>query len=76
MVYEFGVYRRAPDSLFSRTKDGYHFVGWNTKPDGTGTSFMNQQKVLNLTSTKNETITLPRRIIDTTDIIESSIDNE
>lgn len=39
-------------------KDGYHFVGWNTKPDGTGTSFMNQQKVLNLTSTKNETITL------------------
>ncbi len=39
-------------------KDGYHFVGWNTKPDGTGTAYMNKQSVLNLTSTKNDTITL------------------
>lgn len=37
---------------------GYSFVGWNTKPDGKGESFTDEQYIDNLTTTKNETITL------------------
>ncbi|MEE1066246.1 MAG: InlB B-repeat-containing protein [Acutalibacteraceae bacterium] len=40
------------------TKSGYHFSGWNTKADGTGTSYYNKQSVRNLTSTHGATITL------------------
>lgn len=40
------------------TKSGYHFSGWNTKADGSGTSYYNQQSVKNLTSTHGATITL------------------
>lgn len=41
---------------FKRTD--YVFVGWNTKADGTGKSYANKEKVKNLTSKKNKTITL------------------
>lgn len=37
--------------------DGHMFDQWNTKPDGSGTSYNNQQSVLNLAN-PNETITL------------------
>lgn len=40
------------------TKTGYHFVGWNTKADGSGTTYTNRQSVLNLSSTNGATITL------------------
>ncbi len=40
---------------FSRT--GYTFTGWNTKDDGSGDSYTNQQSV-NLSSTNNDNITL------------------
>ena len=40
------------------TKTGYHFVGWNTKSDGSGTTYTNRQSVLNLSSTHGATITL------------------
>ena len=30
------------------TKDGYKFIGWNTKNDGTGTSYTDEEEVLNL----------------------------
>ena len=39
-------------------KTGYHFAGWNTKSDGSGTTYTNQQSVLNLSSTNGATITL------------------
>lgn len=39
-------------------KDNADFIEWNTKPDGTGTKFKDQQKVKNLTTKKGETITL------------------
>ena len=39
-------------------KDGYNFIGWNTKADGSGVSYSNGASVSNLTSTNNETITL------------------
>ena len=39
-------------------KTGYTFTGWNTKPDGKGTAYANQQSVKNLTTTDGATITL------------------
>ena len=41
---------------YSRT--GYQFTGWNTKPDGTGKNYKDQDSVKNLTSVNNGTVTL------------------
>ena len=40
------------------TKTGYRFSHWNTKADGTGTSYTNQKSVKNLTSTHGATVNL------------------
>ena len=45
------------------TKSGFtsvsaKFTGWNTKPDGTGTVYSNQQEVKNLTAAPNDIVTL------------------
>ncbi len=40
------------------TKVGYTFAGWNTKSDGSGTSYTNQSSVKNLTTTNNGTVNL------------------
>ncbi len=40
------------------TKTGYTFNGWNTKADGSGTSYANKASVKNLTSTNGGTVTL------------------
>ena len=40
------------------TRDGYTFAGWNTKADGTGTNYTDEQSVSNLTTTNNGTVTL------------------
>ena len=42
----------------SFTKTGYKFVNWNTKADGSGTTYTNQQSVKNLTTTNGATINL------------------
>lgn len=39
-------------------KDGYYFDSWNTKPDGTGTSYKDKEEVKNLTSKDGDTVTL------------------
>lgn len=39
-------------------RTGHTFIGWNTKSDGTGTAYTNQQSVKNLTATNNATINL------------------
>ena len=39
-------------------KDGYKFTGWNTKADGSGTSYANGAYVSNLVAKNNGTITL------------------
>lgn len=39
-------------------KDGYYFDSWNTKPDGTGTSYKDKEEVKNLTSKDEDTVTL------------------
>ena len=40
------------------TKTGYTFKNWNTKSDGTGTSYADQASVKNLTSANGGTVTL------------------
>ena len=40
------------------TKTGYTFAGWNTKADGTGTSYADKTSIKNLTATNGATVTL------------------
>lgn len=40
------------------TKTGYTFIGWNTKADGTGTPYKDQQSVKNLSYENGATVTL------------------
>ncbi|MGX7303041.1 InlB B-repeat-containing protein, partial [Enterococcus gilvus] len=40
------------------TRPGYTFSGWNTKADGTGTTYNNKQSVKNLTTKSGDTVTL------------------
>lgn len=40
------------------TRIGYYFAGWNTKSDGSGTSYSDGQSVKNLTSTNGATVNL------------------
>ncbi len=35
------------------TRDGYHFVGWNRQPDGQGTSYEDEEGVLDLSPTQD-----------------------
>ena len=42
----------------SFSKSGSHFKGWNTKADGTGTTYSNGASVSNLTTTNGATVTL------------------
>ena len=39
-------------------KNGYYFAGWNTKRDGTGVGYSDEQEVQNLTDVNNGTVTL------------------
>ena len=56
MSMTYDVTKNLTNNGFS--KSGYHFSGWNTKADGSGTSYYNQQSVKNLTTTHGATITL------------------
>ncbi len=40
------------------TKEGYHFVEWNTSADGNGTAYGDMAEVLNLTAENNGNVTL------------------
>ncbi len=40
------------------TKPGYQFVGWNTKPDGSGNGYSDKANVVNLVQKGTESITL------------------
>ena len=52
----YGTAANLSTNLFSRS--GYSFNGWNTKADGTGTSYTDGQSVNNLTTTANGTVNL------------------
>ena len=51
-----GTAQKLSGNAFTRT--GYIFAGWNTKADGTGTSYTNQQQVINLAITPDAVVTL------------------
>ncbi len=48
------------DNLYSNSflRSGYTFTGWNTRKDGFGTSYEDQESVTNLTAVDGKTITL------------------
>ncbi len=54
--HTYNVAKALTTNGFART--GYTFNGWNTKADGTGTSYANSASVTNLTSTNGATVTL------------------
>ena len=54
--FTYATAQNLTDNAFTRT--GYTFAGWNTKADGSGTSYINQQSVNNLTTTNGGTVTL------------------
>ncbi len=54
--FTYGTAKNLTANTFTRT--GYTFAGWNTKADGTGTSYTDKQSVSNLTSTNGATVTL------------------
>lgn len=55
-THEFGVAKRLTANGFKR--DLYVFKGWNTKRNGSGTSYTNKQKVKDLASEPGQTVTL------------------
>ena len=59
MVDETFAYDR-PQALAANgfKRDGYTFIGWNTKPDGSGDGYADGQEVLNLTAKDGGTVTL------------------
>lgn len=56
MQMEYGTAKRLNANGFSR--NGYTFVCWNTKADGTGTEYFDRQQVINLTDKDAATVTL------------------
>lgn len=55
-IHTCGTAKALTANGFSRT--GYTFTGWNTKADGTGTSYSDKQSVDKLTKVNNDHITL------------------
>lgn len=56
-TFTYGTAKALTANAFSRGV-AYKFSGWNTKADGTGTSYSDKQSVSNLTSTAGGTVTL------------------
>lgn len=53
---KYGTAKKLTANAFAKT--GYSFNGWNTKADGSGTSYADKASVNNLTSTNGVTVTL------------------
>ena len=51
------------------TKDGSTFAGWTINPDGTGTLYIDEQSVSNLTATNDAVVTLYAKWTDTANAI-------
>lgn len=58
----------APNSF---TKPGYIFTGWNAKSDGSGTSYADSAKILNVTNENGAVITLYAQWAERSDIMAS-----
>ena len=55
-THTYDVSKNLTTNGFTRT--GYVFMGWNTEADGSGTAYLDEASVRNLTSTNNGTVTL------------------
>ena len=55
-THTYDVAKNLTENGFDRT--GYTFIGWNTQPDGKGTSYGNGESVKNLTAIDGDTVTL------------------
>ena len=55
--FTYGVSQQLSANSFT-APTGYHFTGWNTAADGSGTGYDDVQSVQNLTSENNATVTL------------------
>ena len=55
-IHTYDVEQNLTSNGFSR--EGYVFVGWNTKADGSGVKYEDKESVVNLTATANGTVTL------------------
>jgi uncharacterized repeat protein (TIGR02543 family) len=55
-VHTYDVEKALTANGFTRTD--YDFAGWNTAPDGTGANYDNGESVINLSSVKDDTVTL------------------
>ena len=58
------------------SKEQEQFIGWNTKKDGSGTAYSNEQEILNLTAEKDGTVTLFAQWKSTTSALEDLINQE
>lgn len=58
-THTYGVAKNLTENGFHRT--GYTFAGWNTKADGSGTSYKNAESVKNLTSSDGAVVNLYAR---------------
>ena len=56
MTFTYDVAKQLTSNSFARTN--YRFTGWNTKANGSGTSYSDGASVSNLTATQGETVTL------------------
>ena len=56
LVMTYDTAKKLTANGFTRT--GYHFIGWNTEADGTGTPYADQAEVSNLVTTPGGSITL------------------
>lgn len=54
--HTYDVAKKLNDNKY--TKTGYQYTGWNTKADGSGTSYSDEQSVKNLTTKNGGTVTL------------------
>ncbi len=54
--FNYGTAKNLVPNSFTRT--GMHFVNWNTNQDGTGTSYADEENILNLSSKEGEVINL------------------
>ena len=55
-AFTYDVSQNLTANAFTRT--GYHFTGWNTAANGSGTAYADKASVKNLTSTYSGTVTL------------------
>ena len=71
MNFTYGIAQALTSNAFE--KSGYYFYGWNTKADGTGTRYVNEQEVNNLTTVNNDEIILYAEWFDSSNVTNATV---